>query len=123
MSLEHSPTRQRRRTGGLAASPPQGESLAGDLMLGAGPIAFFLYGEDTDETRRDVYRNPMGLSFFRHGALLAALKSTLRAEIAAAQKSASEKTQTERQKKLNKETARAPLPKRNRRWREATTEA
>jgi hypothetical protein len=80
MSLEHSPSRQQRRAGG--------ESLAGDLMLGAGPIAFFIYGEDTPETRRDIYRNPMKLSFFKHGALIAALKSSIRAEIAEAQQAA-----------------------------------
>ena len=57
-------------------------------MLGAGPIAFFIYGEDTPETRRDIYRNPMKLSFFKHGALIAALKSSIRAEIAEAQQAA-----------------------------------
>jgi hypothetical protein len=77
------PGRQQRHAGG--------ESLADDLMLGAGSIAFFLYGADTPETRRDVYRNPMRLSFFKHGALIAALKSSIRAEIAEAQQAARQK--------------------------------
>lgn len=116
MSLEHSPARQRRRAGGATASPPQGESLADDLMLGASQIAFFLYGADTDEARRDIYRNPMGLPFFKHGALIAALKSTLRSEIAAAQEAAREKMQAER---LKKESSPAPQPKRRRIQRRA----
>jgi hypothetical protein len=53
--------------------------LANDLLVGAEPIAEFLYGDP--KKRRDVYRNPAGLSFFHLGAQIAARKSTLRAEI------------------------------------------
>jgi hypothetical protein len=53
--------------------------LGADLLVGAEPIAQFLYGDP--KKRRDIYRNPAGLSIFRLGAQLAARKSTLRAEI------------------------------------------
>ena len=78
MSLEHSPA---RRTD---------SAVADDLMLGAGPIAEFIYGKDTPETRRNVYRNPFGFGFFKHGNTLAALKSNTRAELAEAQRIARE---------------------------------
>lgn len=82
--------------------------VAGNLLVGAGPIALYVYGEDTPDTRRNVYRNPFGFSFFKHGALLAALKSTIDAELAEAQQAA-------RAKKLNKEIPpAAPMPKRRR---------
>ena len=86
-------------------------AIADDLMLGAGKIAAFLYGEDKAETRRDIYRNPMGLSFFKHGATIAALKSTIRAELLQAQQAAQE----ERRRK--KKTTQAVVTPRRRRAR------
>jgi len=58
-----------------AALPP----LANDLLIGAEAIAQFLYDDPTHI--RDVYRNPLGLPFFKHGAKIAATKSGLLAEI------------------------------------------
>jgi hypothetical protein len=81
-------------------------------MLGAGPIAEFIYGKDTPETRRNVYRNPFGFGFFKHGNTLAALKSNTRAELAEAQRIAREKHQQERMK------TRAVVKPRRRRARE-----
>ena len=89
------------------AAPLQQATVANDLLLGAGPIALFIYGQDTDDTRRNVYRNPFGFSFFKHGNTLAALKSQIHAELIEAQ-------QASRQKKLNKEISPPPLPKRRR---------
>jgi hypothetical protein len=66
-------------------------SPADDLLVGAGKIAEFIYGDDSDRRRRDVYRNPFGFSFFKHGNTVAALKSTIRAELAEAQQAAREK--------------------------------
>jgi hypothetical protein len=60
--------------------------LANDLLIGAKPIAEFVYGDP--KKRRDVYRNPARLSIFRLGAQLAARKSTLRAEILALENAA-----------------------------------
>ena len=60
------------------------EALAGDLMIGAGRIAEFIYGDAA--RARDVYRNPAGLSFFKHGASIAAFKSTIRKELEEAQR-------------------------------------
>ncbi len=54
-------------------------SLAGDLLIGAEAIAEFLYGDPTNV--RDVYRNPLALPFFRHGAKIAATKTGLMGEI------------------------------------------
>ena len=61
--MNESPTR-------IAALP-----LNQDLKIGADQIALALYGKSTSKTRRDVYRNPMGLSFFKHGNSVAALMS------------------------------------------------
>jgi hypothetical protein len=94
-------------------APPQEVTVASDLLLGAGPIALFIYGEDTPDTRRNVYRNPFGFSFFKHGAIIAALKTTIRAELTEAQQAA-------RQKKS--ENLKPPLPKR-RRYRRGADEA
>ena len=88
---------------------------AAEAAIGAGPIAAFIYAEDTDDTRRNVYRNPFGFSFFKHGNTLAALKSQIRAELIEAQ-------QASRQKKLNKEISPVPVPKR-RRYRRGVDEA
>jgi hypothetical protein len=65
--------------------------LAEDLMVGADDIGEFIYGPPiTPKKRRDIYRNPFGFSFFKHGNALAAFKSTIRAELAAAQQAARE---------------------------------
>jgi hypothetical protein len=56
--------------------------IADDLILGAKPISRFLYGDVDPANVAKVYRNPAGFSFFRHGGELAALKSTLRREVA-----------------------------------------
>ena len=93
-----------------ATAPLHEATVANDLLLGAGPIALFIYGEDTPDTRRNVYRNPFGFSFFKHGAVIAALKTTIRAELAEAQQAAQQAT---RERKL-KEKSPAPLPKRRR---------
>jgi hypothetical protein len=37
-----------------------------------------------------VYRNPIGFSFFKHGNAIAALKSTIRAELHEAERAAQE---------------------------------
>ena len=55
--------------------------VADDLMIGADVIAVFLYGNDDPKSVRDVYRNPMGLSFFKHGNSVAGFKSTIRKSI------------------------------------------
>jgi hypothetical protein len=53
--------------------------IAEDLLIGASAIAEFLYGNP--RLTRDVYRNAMGLPFFRHGAQITATKSGLTQEI------------------------------------------
>ena len=92
MSLEHSPTHQQTGvTRETAFEPP----IADDLMLGAENIARFIYGKADKKEVRDVYRNPFGFSFFKHGNTIAALKSATRAEVHEAQRAA----QTERRQK------------------------
>jgi len=93
MSLEHSPAKQHRAAAVRSAKALDEMAVAEDLLLGAGPIAFFIYGENTPESRRNVYRNPFGFSFFKHGNTIAALKSTIRAEVVEAQQAAREKRQ------------------------------
>jgi len=56
--------------------------LADDLLIGAEAIAAFLYGNANRAARANVYRNVLHLTFFRHGGFKAALKSTLRRELA-----------------------------------------
>jgi hypothetical protein len=56
------------------------DSIAGDLMIGAGPIAEFLYGENNHPNRHKVYRQRK-LPIFRIGDQVAARKSALKAEI------------------------------------------
>jgi hypothetical protein len=109
MSLEHSPARQ-RQVGPLS-------TIADDLLLGAGPIALHIYGVDTPETRRNVYRNVLGLSFFKHGNTLAALKSTIFSEITEMQRAAKEQR---RQKKAAE--ARRIIKPRRRAARRAQTQ-
>lgn len=75
---------------------PQDAPLADDLLLGAGPIANFLYGDPG--RRRDVYRNPARLTFFRHGSAIAAFKSTLRAELADHERTAREALRQDKSK-------------------------
>jgi hypothetical protein len=57
----------------------QRSPIAEDLLIGAAAIAEFLYGNP--RLTRDVYRNAMGLPFFRHGAQITATKSGLTQEI------------------------------------------
>jgi hypothetical protein len=91
------------------------ESLADDLLIGAKKIALFIYGDDSDDRRRDVYRNPFGFSFFKHGNTVAALKSTIRAELVVAQQAAREerllrlKEKAERKEAERKQTTAKPL--------------
>ena len=80
-----------------------------DLKLGARQIALEIYGEDTPETRRNVYRNPMGLSFFKHGNTIAALMSVIRAEIREAQRAA----QNARQQMRAAKTRMVAMPRRS----------
>jgi hypothetical protein len=54
---------------------------AGDLIVGGENIARWLYGNADSQAMSDVYRNPMGLTFFSHGGRKAAFKSTLRREL------------------------------------------
>lgn len=61
-----------------------------DLIVKAEEIARFLYGNADPSSLRQVYRNPLGLSFFRHGLFIAALKSTLRRELAERERKARE---------------------------------
>jgi hypothetical protein len=64
--------------------------LADDLVVGADQISIFLHGDAAPRTLRDVYRNPLRLTFFKHENFLAALKSTLRREVAEAENQACE---------------------------------
>jgi hypothetical protein len=72
MSSEQSPTRQHQ---GEAPS-----EIANDLLVGAGAIAVFVYGEETAETKRNIYRNVLELPLLKHGNALAAFKSQIVAE-------------------------------------------
>jgi hypothetical protein len=65
-------------------------SPAVNLLLGAQAIALYLYGKAGRKEIRDVYRNPFGFSFFKHGNAIAALKSTIRAELHEAERAAQE---------------------------------
>jgi hypothetical protein len=56
--------------------------IADDLLLGAKSISRFLYGKDDPSSVAKVHRNLAGLSFFRLGGELSALKPTLRRELA-----------------------------------------
>jgi hypothetical protein len=56
--------------------------IADDLLLGAKSISRFLYGKDDQTSVAKVYRNMARLSFFPLGGELAALKPTLRRELA-----------------------------------------
>ena len=82
--------------------------LADDLMIGAEKIAEYIYGDAT--RTREVYRNPAGLSFFKHGASVAAFKSTIRKELEEAQQQARENRQ-----RLKEAPPACPVAKRRRR--------
>jgi hypothetical protein len=66
-----------------------------DLLIGAEAIAQFLYNDP--EQIRDVYRNPLGLPFFKHGAKIAATRSGLIAEIRGREKAARDAVAKEKQ--------------------------
>lgn len=77
--------------------PPTPEMVApaDNLLIGAEAIARFIYGNAGKKERRDIYRNVFGFSFFKHGNAIAALKTTINAELAEKQRAA----QAERQRK------------------------
>jgi hypothetical protein len=50
-------------------------TIADDLLIGAQAIAVFLYGSAGTKELRDVYRNPFGFSFFKHGNAIAGLRA------------------------------------------------
>jgi hypothetical protein len=105
MGLEHSPVR-RQGMGAASGEVPTASSestVADDLMIGAEPIARFLYGKAGKKEVRDVYRNPFGFSFFKHGNSIAGLKSTIRAELLEAQRAA----QAERRQQKEEKEAKA----------------
>jgi hypothetical protein len=52
-----------------------------DLMIGAQPIAQFVYGNTSPRSMRSVYANPLGLSLFKHGGFIAGRKSTIQREL------------------------------------------
>jgi hypothetical protein len=64
--------------------PKTVDDLAKDLLLGAGPIAKDLFGEDTPENRRKIYHwhEERVLPTFRFGGKLASTRSAIRAVIA-----------------------------------------
>jgi hypothetical protein len=76
---------------------------ADNLLIGAESIALYIYGKAGRKEVRDVYRNPFGFSFFKHGNAIAALKSTIRAELHEAEREAQEAL---RQKKEGLRSAR-----------------
>lgn len=109
MSLEHSPARQQRGLGDNGGPPLE---PADDLLIGAEAIAHYVYGNADAKQIRDIYRNVFDFSFFKHGNSIAALKSTIRAEIVEAQRVAREER---RQKKASEERPVAK-PRRPIRW-------
>jgi hypothetical protein len=69
-------------------------TVAGDLIVGGENLAIWLYGNAGPQAMREVYRNPMGLTFFSHGGCKAGLKSTLRREVAEREDKARKARQT-----------------------------
>jgi hypothetical protein len=67
--------------------PPLGD----DLLVGAAPIARAVYGNADPVSVRSVYRNVLGLTFFKHGNSVAAFRSTLRRELAEIERKARER--------------------------------
>jgi hypothetical protein len=66
----------------------ESEDVAHDLLVGAGPIAIFLFGDDSQKWRRRVYylsdpNRPDPLPVFRMGQILHGRKRTMRAWISA----------------------------------------
>lgn len=74
----------------IVATVPEEVVIADDLMIGAEPIAKFLYGKVGKKELRDVYRNPADLPFFKHGNSIASFKSSIRAALHEAQRQAQE---------------------------------
>jgi hypothetical protein len=54
-----------------------------DLLIGAEAIALFVYGRADAKQVRDIYRNVLRLSLFKHGNSIAASKNVLVQEILA----------------------------------------
>ena len=101
---------------GVASNDPAPElAPATNLLLGAESIALYIYGKAGRKEVRDIYRNPFGFSFFKHGNAIAALKSTILAELHAAERAAQEAL---RQSKASE--ARVVVKPRRRRARAAT---
>jgi hypothetical protein len=99
MPLEHSPARQ-QQTKAFGPGHDQGPQLedlapATNLLIGAEAIAHYVYGKAGKKEMRDIYRNVFGFSFFKHGNAIAALKTTINAELAEKQRAA----QAERRRK------------------------
>lgn len=94
MSLEHSPARQDRikavgpvhNQGPRLNDPAPEVTPADNLLIGAEAIARYVYGKADTKQIRDIYRNVFGFSLFKHGAQLAALKTTINAELAEKQR-------------------------------------
>ena len=69
-------------------------TVADDLVVGGENLALWLYGKCDPQAMREVYRNPMGLTFFSHGGRKAGFKSTLRRELAEIEDKARKARQT-----------------------------
>jgi hypothetical protein len=93
---------QRRRDRNRKHNKEPRSELANDLLLGAELIAQFVYGEVTEKTVRDVYRNVLQLPLFKHGNTLAGLKSAIVAEIKAKPQRAQEKRRRDQVVKARK---------------------
>jgi hypothetical protein len=87
--------------------------VADNLMVGAPAIARFIYG--SEDRVRDVYRNVLGLTFFKHGNLVAAFKSTIREELKERQRLAREEMQRAKEERLSSPAAKAGVRKERRR--------
>jgi hypothetical protein len=108
----------------MPKSAAQEIPLHQDLRIGAEALALEIYGEDTDEAKRDIYRNPMNLPFFKHGNFIAGLVSEIRAAIRERQREAKEEAeQKQKAKKAAAEKQRARInAKLHRRRRACQTE-
>lgn len=62
-----------------AGANDTGLPLAQDLMSGAGAIAFFIFGDESETSRRKVYHaaDKLGLPCFKLGGTLCARRSTI----------------------------------------------
>jgi hypothetical protein len=65
-------------------------TLGGDLMLGAGPLAVFLFGNDSPPNKRRIYRlaEARALGLFKLEGHVAGFRSTVRAKFAQLQDNA-----------------------------------